>query len=150
METKCGTCGKALGTTGTCEECQQFLMTESAKDMDEEKATQTIGQLEEFLKSPPWYTKFAPKVLWARSKLLGRMAKDSITRDYKEVPWPSIASIAVALVYVVSPIDLIPDVIVPVGWTDDMVVVGLVMKALGTDLRKYVEAKGLNPKDYDL
>ena len=125
-------------------------MSESAKDMSEEKANQTIDQLEKLLESPPWYAKFAPKVLWTRSKLLGRMVKDSVKGDYKDLPWPSIAAIAVSIAYVVSPIDLIPDVIVPIGWTDDMLVVALVFEMLGLDLLKYVKAKGLNPKDYDL
>jgi len=118
--------------------------------MSEEEASRSSDQLEKMLEDPPWYAKFAPALLWARAKLLASMVGDYFSGDYKELPWPSIAAIAAAIVYVVSPIDLIPDVIVPIGWTDDMVVVALVFEALGVDLAKYLKAKGMDPKEYGL
>lgn len=150
MGSTCGTCEEELGTSGTCKECQQFLMSESTKDMSEEKAARSAEQLEKLLDDPPWYAKFAPDLLLARARLMGSMVSDYFTGDYKELPWPSIAAIAAAIVYVVSPIDLIPDFIIPVGWTDDIVVVALVFEALGIDLAKYAKAKGLDTKELGL
>lgn len=46
-------------------------------------------------------------------------------------PW----LIALGLLYVISPIDLLPDLVPFVGWFDDLGVVGLVIKALLTSRR---------------
>lgn len=39
------------------------------------------------------------------------------------MPWGAIVSLVSALVYGVSPVDLIPDVLVVIGWLDDALIV---------------------------
>ena len=41
-----------------------------------------------------------------------------------------------ALVYVVVPFDVVPDVIIPLGWLDDLGVVSLAMTSMLADVRK--------------
>jgi len=47
----------------------------------------------------------------------------------------------VALAYIISPIDLIPDYILGFGQIDDVVILGLALNFLEKDLRKYREWK---------
>ncbi len=43
----------------------------------------------------------------------------------------------VAVVYVVSPVDLIPDVMPVIGWLDDLGVVGLAVGFITRDISKF-------------
>ena len=66
-------------------------------------------------------------------KLLYRMITDS----RYELSTSTKAVITGALVYVVSPVDAIPDVIPVVGWTDDAAVVSMVVASLGDEIDRY-------------
>ena len=50
----------------------------------------------------------------------------------------------VALVYIVSPLDLIPDYIIGLGQIDDAAILGLALYFLEKDLMKYKEWKDRN------
>ncbi len=43
------------------------------------------------------------------------------------MPWPSVLSLLTALVYGASPIDLIPDFLLLLGWVDDAIAVPLLV-----------------------
>lgn len=45
----------------------------------------------------------------------------------RSLPWHSLTSVVAAVVYGVSPIDLIPDVIPLLGWLDDALVAPLLL-----------------------
>jgi uncharacterized membrane protein YkvA (DUF1232 family) len=64
------------------------------------------------------------------------MLRDSITGRY-EVPFRSLAAIAVTLLYLANPFDLIPDFIPGIGFIDDVFIVTLCVKFIGTDLDRY-------------
>jgi uncharacterized membrane protein YkvA (DUF1232 family) len=70
-------------------------------------------------------------------KLLFTVTKDYVTGVYTEVPWTTIAGIIGSLIYVLSPIDLVPDFLPFVGLLDDAAVLGLCLKAIDIDLQKY-------------
>jgi uncharacterized membrane protein YkvA (DUF1232 family) len=91
-------------------------------DKEEEILSKVRGPLE----------KFAQKI-----KLLFSMVKDYVNGSYREVPWVTIAAIVGSLVYIFSPIDLIPDFIPVLGLTDDAAVVALCLKGIINDLTKY-------------
>ncbi len=48
------------------------------------------------------------------------------------------ASIIAAIVYFVSPIDLIPDFIPIVGYIDDVFIIGLVIRSVKADLDRFL------------
>ena len=61
-----------------------------------------------------------------------------IKKEYRDIPAGTIISIAAALIYVVSPIDLIPDVIPVIGFVEDAMVITLVLGfGVNKDLKKY-------------
>jgi len=77
-------------------------------------------------------------------KTLFSIIKDYISGEYREIPWWSIAAIVAALLYVLSPIDLIPDVIPVIGYVDDAMVVAACLAMVETDLHEYRDWKTKN------
>lgn len=59
---------------------------------------------------------------------MAQMVDSYVKKDYTDVPLTSIISAVAALVYVLSPIDLIPDGIPIVGYLDDVAVILFVLK----------------------
>jgi uncharacterized membrane protein YkvA (DUF1232 family) len=70
-------------------------------------------------------------------RLLTSMIKDSFSGAYKHLPVWVIGSVVFALLYVLSPIDLIPDFIPVIGLLDDAVVLGLCLALAEKDIQKY-------------
>lgn len=79
--------------------------------------------------------------LWIEIKLMLSMLKDYKSGAYRDVSWGTIASIIAALLYVFSPIDLIPDMIPVIGLIDDAAVVALCLKLIHNDFEKYKKFK---------
>ena len=69
------------------------------------------------------------------------MLNDWVTGAYRELPWETVLTLVAALIYVVSPIDVIPDVIPVAGWADDAFVVSKILPAISKDAAKYKEWK---------
>lgn len=78
---------------------------------------------------------------WSDLKLLFELVNDYRKGVYRQIPWTSIAAIVGALLYVLSPIDLIPDFIPVFGLLDDAAVVALCLKAIDSDLQVYKQWK---------
>jgi uncharacterized membrane protein YkvA (DUF1232 family) len=63
---------------------------------------------------------------------------------YRDISAKSIIIFLAALIYIISPIDLIPDYIIGFGQIDDAVILGLALYFLEKDLLKYKEWKNRN------
>ena len=74
-------------------------------------------------------------------KLLFSIIKDYFKGDYRKIPFWSIAAIVAALLYVLNPLDLIPDIIPGVGYIDDALVIALALMMVEQDLQSYKEWK---------
>lgn len=72
-------------------------------------------------------------------KILFAMLKDVKKGIYPNVPWFTIATIAVALLYIFNPLDLIPDFIPGIGYIDDLAVLSIGLGWVETDLHKYLD-----------
>ncbi|MFL1466705.1 YkvA family protein [Marinobacter sp. DUT-3] len=70
-------------------------------------------------------------------KLMFAMIRDYWNGSYRDVPWKSIAAIAGALLYVLNPLDVIPDLLIGIGFLDDAGVVALCLKLVESDLHRY-------------
>lgn len=64
------------------------------------------------------------------------LVKDAAAGDYR-APWSTVAMLAGALLYFISPVDLIPDFIPFAGWLDDISVVGLALKTAKDTIDDY-------------
>lgn len=69
--------------------------------------------------------------------LIVPLVKDYRSGAYGKFPILSLAALLFTVVYVVSPVDLIPDYILGLGQIDDATVVGLCLYLMEKDLRKY-------------
>jgi len=77
-------------------------------------------------------------------KLMFSLIRDYWNGRYRTVPWKTIAAVAGALLYVMNPLDLIPDLIFGFGFLDDAGVVALCLKWVEADLHKYAAWKELS------
>jgi len=76
-------------------------------------------------------------------KLLFEMVGAWISGKYKGIPYGSIVTIFAALLYFISPIDVIPDFIPVIGYIDDAFVIALTIKGVQHDIDKYKEWKAM-------
>ena len=75
--------------------------------------------------------------MWEDIKLMIALIRDYARGDYREIPWSSIAAITAAVIYLVNPIDIIPDFIPVAGFLDDAAVITIALKLVRDDLHKY-------------
>ncbi|MAZ73877.1 MAG: hypothetical protein CMC70_12105 [Flavobacteriaceae bacterium] len=75
------------------------------------------------------------------SKIMLGMVKDMKRGTYTSVPWFVIATIVMALLYILNPMDLVPDFIPGIGYVDDLAVLSLGIGWIETDIHKYLDWK---------
>ena len=149
----CAACGRPLGTNSECLSCRDAAASElarEAKDITPESVSERASSLDRFLSRPPWYARAAPGKLRAKLRLLWMVLRDFVNGSYRKVPWKAIAAVAAAAAYVLSPIDLVPDFLVPLGWTDDLLVLAMTWGLVKKELRDYCSWKGLSPAHFGL
>ena len=74
------------------------------------------------------------------------LVRSHTKKEYTEIPIGTIIAIVSALIYFVSPVDLIPDVIPVAGHLDDAAVVGACLTIIKSDLDDYKKWRD-NKKD---
>jgi len=79
--------------------------------------------------------------LFQNLKLLLPLVKDYWKGAYRDVSAKSLVIFAAAILYIISPIDLIPDYIIGLGQIDDIAILSLSLYFLERDLLKYKEWK---------
>lgn len=82
-------------------------------------------------------TQRALKQWMEHGKVLLSMIRDYISGRYREVPYWAIGAISLALLYVLNPLDIIPDVIPGFGYLDDATVVAFCFKLVENEIEKY-------------
>ena len=99
---------------------------------DDEKMEKLFRDFEDKLKLIPKIGNRASDIA-----VLLSLVRAYIKKQYTDVS-PSTIMLAVAgLIYVVTPVDLIPDYILGPGLLDDAAVIGIVLQAIQMDLNKY-------------
>ena len=66
---------------------------------------------------------------------------DVFSGRYKDYSMTALITLVAGMVYVVSPIDIIPDFIPVVGFTDDITVFLFVLKSVDDELERYRKSK---------
>lgn len=71
-------------------------------------------------------------------KTLLRLLRAYATGQYRDVPIQSMLLIVAAVIYVVSPLDLIPEFVPGIGGLDDLTVLTFALKVVRTELDEFV------------
>jgi len=71
-------------------------------------------------------------------KMLRRMIQGQLSGKYK-FSKRTIIYVVAGLIYFISPIDLIPDIFLGLGFVDDAAVLAMVIKRIKTEIDKYTE-----------
>src|SRR5438309_1843105 len=115
----CPSCGKRRGSNADCLSCREAAARElatQARDVTHENLAAHAEDARRFEEDPPWYARFAPPKLKSKLKLLTLIIQDYVRGQYRRVPWSAMITVVAAVAYVLSPFDLIPDFLVPIGW----------------------------------
>jgi uncharacterized membrane protein YkvA (DUF1232 family) len=83
-----------------------------------------------------------------QASLVLEMIDDYMDGKYRAISWTSLVVAAGALLYSVSPGDVVPDVLPLLGQLDDAVVVAIAMRLIRRDLERYVAFKGYALEKY--
>lgn len=106
---------------------------------DENKVMELIKNVIDSLDNIPIVGKFFSDV-----PVMCLLVYDYISGTYKKIPFGSVLTIVIALIYFVSPIDFIPDIIPGIGKFDDAIVISVAIGTVHNDIADYREWKGLN------
>ena len=153
MTTACPACGKPQGSNASCLSCRDAAARElarEARDITDASLGKRAEAAGRFVDRPPWYARIAAGKLLTRVRLLRMVLADFVSGRYRRVPWRSVVVCAAAVAYVLSPLDLVPDWLVPVGWTDDLLVLGLAWAVMKKELREYCTWKRISPAHFGL
>lgn len=116
----------------------------------QEKLNEGLGQAEDMLNDPDALEQFLQKLekklrvvplvgdALASVPVLVSLVRCYVKKEYLEVPVGSILAILSALIYFVSPIDVVPDFIPGLGYIDDAAVIGLCLKWVESDVQNYI------------
>lgn len=112
---------------------------------DEDKLELLFQRLEKKLASLP---KIGEKL--SHVPVFASLVRSYVKKEYTRVPIGTIVAVISALVYFVSPVDLIPDLIPGVGHIDDVAVIGACLALADTDVTEYLEWREKNGKNLEL
>lgn len=116
---------------------QKAILDYGQKLVDEHKETETADTAEQKINSGD-YKDMDVKNINAVKTLIS-MVRDVATKKYK-VPLRTLVLAAGGIAYLVSPIDVVPDVI-PGGLVDDALVISIVVKSCYADIAEYKKWK---------
>jgi len=80
-------------------------------------------------------------VTYERAKILFDMVKDIYTGEYKALDKLAVSTAVLAIVYLVSPLDFVPDVIPGVGYVDDIAILSFAVGLCAKEIKRYTEFK---------
>lgn len=70
--------------------------------------------------------------------VVGRLFKAYTLGRYRAIPWKPLLIITAAMIYFVSPLDLVPDLLAGIGFTDDIAILLSVYNAANEELDKFI------------
>ena len=126
-------------------------MNEISEEKEKEELEKGYDAAEELLKQPEKVEillqriekklKKIPKVgdTLAMVPIMISLIRSYIRKEYNKAPVGSIIAIVSALIYLATPVDLIPDFIVGLGIVDDAAILGMCYSLVSDDIKEYEE-----------
>lgn len=106
---------------------------------DPDKIERFLQRLENKMKVIPLAGKKLSEV-----PIMASLVVNYVKKEYQDVPIGTIIAILSALIYFVSPIDIIPDSIPAIGYFDDAAVVAACWKLVESDIEEYEKWRAEN------
>ena len=107
---------------GAADVTPKDIETVDAKSEDIQKQFSARGPLKRFIED---------------GRVLRALIRDWRAGRYRQALYGTIAAVAFALLYVVNPFDIVPDVLPFIGAVDDATVIGALLMLVERDLKKY-------------
>lgn len=106
-----------------------------------EEMLKNVDEVERFLQRLEKKLKTVPVAgnKLADVPIMVSLIRNYIKKEYTDVPIGTIIAILAALIYFVSPIDIVPDSIPVIGYFDDAAVVAACWKLVESDVEEYQE-----------
>ena len=121
------------------ENLSEEIVKDGAQNVTQKDIQKVISRSEELQR------KFSARGPLARfvedGKLLLAIVKDYWAGAYRQVPYGVIASSVFTLIYVLTPFDMVPDVLPLIGQLDDVAVLGACLLMVEHDLHTYKDWK---------
>ena len=106
---------------------------------DKNKMEHFLERLERKLSKIPFAGKYLSDV-----PVLISLVKAYTVKEYTEIPIGSIIAVISALIYLLSPIDIIPDIVPGIGFLDDAAVIATVYALVHDDIEEYKVWRDMN------
>lgn len=104
---------------------------ETVSNTDFETVFDKKDQLFAKINHPSW-KKYKDKLI-----LMFQFLKDVKLKNYPETPWKTLAAMIFTILYIINPLDIVPDFIPILGYIDDLTVFGFALKLINKDLDLY-------------
>ena len=116
---------------------------------DAEKLLEDSEKMEAFLQKLENKLKVIPVAgdTLAMVPIMISLIRSYIKKEYTEIPIGTIVAVISALAYVLSPVDVITDVIPGIGYIDDAAVILACLKLVGSDVEEYQKWRKDNKKN---
>lgn len=106
--------------------------TDNLSDADLEYVIHEEEKIKRKLKDSSYLERFSKDLM-----LFMSLVKDYYQGTYHDIPYKTISAVVIGILYVLNPIDIIPDFIPLIGYIDDALVLGFCLKLVEKDLQKY-------------
>ena len=120
----------------------KLVLDEGAAELDEATLQKTLSNRQRIINMVSDNAALAPYI--SQVSTLFNLVQDYVKGEYREIPWWSLGSITAALLYILMPMDALPDFIPIAGFLDDAVVLKLCLDMVAKDLESYRIKKGIS------
>ena len=116
------------------------IVERGARGIDEDDVRRVVERADDITRR---FKKRGPLARFLNDgRLFVSLVRDYWSGRYRQVPFGTLAAVAFTLLYVLNPLDLVPDVLPFIGQLDDAAIVSAALLLVEGDLRRYRRALG--------